>query len=205
MSESIIQQILALETQIMEMNQELANLRKKQPDNPEIPNYEFETLNGRVTLKDLFAGKDLLFAIHNMGQGCRWCTLWADGLNGFLPHLEDKYAVALLSKDPPELQQRFAHARGWRYRMASHGGGEYIQEQTVIDGQNNMPGIVVYALEDGKIVKKGSAVFGPGDQFCSLFHILALAGIPENEFIPQYHYWQKPGAELMEDGGEGVL
>ena len=59
----------------------------------EVPAYRFQTLSGEVSLLDLFAGRDVLFAIHNMGQACRYCTLWADGLNGFLPHLEDRFAV----------------------------------------------------------------------------------------------------------------
>ncbi len=61
-----------------------------------------------------------------MGQGCRYCTVWADGFIGFLPHLENAMSVVLLSKDPPELQRRFANERGWRFRLASHDGGENV-------------------------------------------------------------------------------
>ena len=61
-----------------------------------------------------------------MGQACRYCTLWADGFNGFVPHLESTMAVALVSKDSPQRQREFANSRGWRFRLASHGGGDYI-------------------------------------------------------------------------------
>jgi len=199
-----IEQIQTIEKQITDLTQQLTELRRQVVQNEGIPDYHFATLNGQVSLKDLFHGRELLFAIHNMGQGCRYCTLWADGLNGFLPHLEDQYSVVLLSKDSPEAQQRFAHSRNWRYRMASHGGGDYIQEQSVMSGDTNMPGIVCYALEGDRIIRKGSAVFGPGDLFCSIWHILALAGIDDSEWIPQFSYWQKPTLEQMEDGGKGL-
>jgi predicted dithiol-disulfide oxidoreductase (DUF899 family) len=139
-----------------------------------------------------------------MGQGCRYCTLWADGLNGFLPHLEDKYSVVLLSKDAPEVQQRFAHSRGWRFRMASHGGGAYISEQSVTPGESNDPGMVIYRRDGGKITRRASTVFGPGDLYCSLWHMLSLAGISEDDWAPQYSYWKRPEAGKMDDGGKNL-
>ncbi|MES2921728.1 MAG: DUF899 family protein [Verrucomicrobiota bacterium] len=197
-------EIQDLEEQIATLTTKLAKLRQEITDVVEVPNYTFETTTGTTDLTSLFCGKQILFAIHNMGQGCRYCTLWADGLNGFLPHLEDKFSVVLLSKDSPEGQQRFAHSRNWRFRMASHGGGAYIAEQTVTPGEVNMPGIVCYQLEDGKITRKGSAGFGPGDLFCSLWHILSLAGIGEEDWTPQYSYWKRPQPAMMDDGGQDV-
>jgi predicted dithiol-disulfide oxidoreductase (DUF899 family) len=196
-------EIEALEKQLGELTQKLAKLRKEAAA-VEVPDYTFETLIGPVKLSALFGGKDTLFAIHNMGQGCRYCTLWADGLNGFLPHLEDRFAVVLLSKDSSELQQRFAHSRGWRYRMATHGGGAYMTEQSVIPGEGNMPGIVCYQRSGDKIVRKSRAVFGPGDEFCAIWPILTLAGLGEEDWTPQYSYWKRPEAKAMDDGGQNL-
>ena len=42
---------------------------------------------------------DRLLMIHNMGEACRYCTLWADGFNGFLPHLEDALSAAFPRED----------------------------------------------------------------------------------------------------------
>ncbi|HEY3901995.1 MAG TPA: DUF899 family protein [Chthoniobacter sp.] len=198
-------EIQALEKEIASLTEKLAKLRQTAaPESAEVPNYTFATLTGTTDLESLFCGKNILFAIHNMGQGCRYCTLWADGLNGFLPHLEDKYSVVLLSKDAPEVQQRFAHSRGWRFRMASHGGGAYISEQSVTPGESNDPGMVVYRQEGGKITRRASAVFGPGDLFCSLWHILSLGGVSEDDWAPQYSYWKRPEAAKMDDGGKNV-
>ena len=201
-AESIQAEIESTEAQIFELTQKLANLRKDAVAQ-EVPNYTFESQSGVTSLIDLFADKDQLLVIHNMGQACRYCTLWADGINGFLPHLESTLSVVLVSKDDPELQRRFANSRGWRFRLASHGGGKYVQEQTAMTGHDNMPGCVVYERQGDTILRKNSAVFGPGDLFCSAWNFLALAGIDTSEFTPQYTYWQRP--DVMDDGGENLL
>lgn len=196
------EEIRELEKQIFDLTTKLRELQKNERGEP-VKNYAFETIEGSVTLLDLFAGRDMLLAIHNMGQGCRYCTLWADGINGFLPHLESTMSVVLLSKDPPEAQRRFANSRQWRFRMASHGGGDYIVEQTVMEGAENMPGVVLYARESDQIRRKNASVFGPGDLYCSLWNFLGLAGLGEGKWTPQYNYWTRP-AEL-DDGGANLL
>jgi predicted dithiol-disulfide oxidoreductase (DUF899 family) len=196
------EEIAQLETQIFELTQKLNALRKARPPE-EIPNYTFTTLNGPNTLLDLFGDQQRLLVIHNMGQGCRFCTLWADGFNGLLSHLESAMAVVLVSRDDPQLQRRFANSRDWRFRLASHGGGDYIQEQSVVPGAANMPGAVIYERQGEKIYRKNACVFGPGDLYCSMWNLLALAGIGEAEWVPQFRYWQQP--ETLDDGGEGVI
>lgn len=196
------ERIQALSEQIFELGQELRQLQKA-ATGEEVPDYLFSTLDGEVGLKDLFGDHDKLLAIHNMGQGCRYCTLWADGLNGFLPHLESAMAVVLLSKDEPATQRRFANSRGWRFRLASHGGGEYISQQSVLAGKSNMPGVVAYELRDGRVYRKNAAVFGPGDQYCSLWNFIGLVGLDEAGFTPQFNYWRRPAK--LDDGGADVL
>ena len=191
-----------LEDQLARLVERLNGMRRV-ASGREVPNYTFQTLTGEVCLGDLFAAQDKLLAIHNMGQGCRYCTLWADGINGFLPHLESAMAVVLLSKDDPQTQRGFANARGWRFRLASHMGGDYIREQSTLPGHNNMPGAVLYEKKNGKIRRKNAVVFGPGDIFCSAWHFLALAGHGEDDWTPQYSYWRRP--ETLDDGGRNLL
>ncbi len=195
-------EIIKLESQINELTVKLNQLRGKN-EGTEINNYDFETLNGSTTLLDLFGKQNKLLLIHNMGQGCRYCTLWADGLNGFVPHLESTMALALVSKDAPDVQRRFANSRGWRFNMASHGGGEYIREQTVMEGSDNMPGAVVYERKGDAIYRKNSCIFGPGDLYCPMWILLGMAGLGENDWTPQYKYWQRP--QQMDDGGQNLV
>ena len=195
-------EIADLERQIFDLMAQLNELRKTSAGE-EVTNYTFDTLTGETTLLDLFGDQDKLLAIHNMGQGCRYCTLWADGFNGFLPHLESALAVVLLSKDSPDVQRRFANSRGWRFRLASHGGGDYIAEQTVIADTDNMPGAVVYQRDGDTIYRKNACVFGPGDIYCSMWSLLGLAGLGAGDWTPQFTYWRRP--DTLDDGGENLL
>jgi predicted dithiol-disulfide oxidoreductase (DUF899 family) len=194
-------EVAALETQIYELTTKLNRLRQAETGS-EVRNYNFATQAGETSLLELFGEQDTLLLIHNMGQGCRYCTLWGDGFNGFLPHLESAMSVVMVSKDEPDLQRQFANNRGWRFRLASHGGGEYMTEQSVMDGAGNMPGAVAYTREGDSIRRKNAVVFGPGDRFCSAWNLLALAGLGEDKWTPQFAYWQRPAQ--MDDGGANL-
>ena len=194
--------IVELERKIGALTAELTDLRKASPGTP-VPDYAFRTQSGEATLRDLFGDRDRLLAIHNMGQACRYCTLWADGFNGLLPHLESVLAVVLVSKDPPEVQRKFANSRGWRFRLASHGGGDYIREQGVLEGSDNVPGAVLYQRSDDAILRRNACVFGPGDLYCAMWGLLGLAGLDAADWTPQYDYWKRPAQ--LDDGGKNVL
>ena len=167
-----------------------------------VKNYQFETLTGPTDLLTLFGDKEILIVIHNMGDGCRWCTSWADGLNAALPHLESSFSVVLVSKNTPTAQRKFALERGWNFRMASHSGSDYATEQTVTEGTPDMPGIVCYVRKDGLIFRKNASEFGPGDFFNPLFHVATLAGVGLEDFTPQFSYWRRPA--VMDDGGQDL-
>jgi predicted dithiol-disulfide oxidoreductase (DUF899 family) len=190
-----------LEFEIMEKAQQLAALRREEAD-IEVKDYTFQTLTGETNLSSLFSGRERLLMIHNMGQGCRYCTLWADGINGVLDHLEDAMAVALVSKDAPEVQRRMALNRGWRFRMASHGGGTYMTEQCSMGDHSNFPGAAVFERKESKMIRRGRTAFGPGDLYSPVWHFLSLAGLGTSDWTPQFHYWRRP--EKLDDGGENI-
>ena len=86
--------------------------------------------------------------------------------------------------------------------MASHFGGDYIKEQSVMPGKKNMPGIVCYIRKGDDIYRKNASVFGPGDEYCPQWNLLSLAGISREEWTPQYKYWIRP--DVMDDGGNNL-
>jgi predicted dithiol-disulfide oxidoreductase (DUF899 family) len=86
----------------------------------EVADYVLTGADGPVRLSALFGGKDTLFVIHNMGKTCPACTMWADGYNGVVPHLESRAAFVVTSPDDPATQAAFAASRGWRFHMVSH-------------------------------------------------------------------------------------
>ena len=106
------EEIMKLEQELYKLTTKLNQL-KAEHLGPEVSNYAFSTQQGDITLEDCFGANDKLLVIHNMGQACRYCTLWADGINGFLPHLESVMSVILVSKDSPD-QQRLQCLQGNR-------------------------------------------------------------------------------------------
>ena len=191
--------IRKLEQEIMEKTAELNALRKRSPGTP-VRDYSFETLQGSLRLSDMFGDHDHLLVIHNMGQACRYCTLWADGFNGVLAHLESAMAVVLVSKDSPAVQRTLANARGWRFQMASHGGGDYMQEQSISDHGGNEPGAVIYRRNQDDVLRVNRCMFGPNDLYSPIWQFLGMAGLGVADWTPQYRYWTPPSE--LDDGGE---
>jgi predicted dithiol-disulfide oxidoreductase (DUF899 family) len=74
-------EIRELEEQIGELMVKIGKLQKDNKGD-EVRNYSFSTLNGDSNLMDFFGKNDKLLVIHNMGDACRYCTLWADGIYG---------------------------------------------------------------------------------------------------------------------------
>jgi len=200
--QTTVESLDALQQQIASLTAEYYQKLHKLPGEP-IANYKFTTQEGEVALLDLFGPHERLLVIHNMGQACRFCTLWGDGLNGFVPHLESTLSLVMVSKDAPDVQRQFAQSRGWRFRMVSHGGGDYMLEQTSQPAGKNEPGVAFYIRQGNAIIRQAMNFFGPGDLYCPMWNLLALAGIDESVWTPQYNYWQRPAK--MEDGGENLL
>ena len=146
--------------------------------------------NKRVRLSSLFGEKDELILIHNMGRGCPYCTMWADGFNGVLPHLEDRAAFAVVSPDPPSVQQKFATGRGWRFQMFSSKGTPFSTDMGY-EKRNGMkvPGVSVFKRDkNGKIFRISKDVFGPGDDYNVVWHFFDLLPGGSKGWEPQFTY-----------------
>ena len=68
--------------------------------------------NKNVKLSSLFGKNQDLILVHNMGTRCPYCTMWADGFNGVIDHLQDRTSFVVVSPDSPEVQKEFASSRG---------------------------------------------------------------------------------------------
>ena len=101
---SLAKEVEEFEKRIHEEKKKLAQMRQQLP--PESVNdYEFTAHDGsKVKLSELFGDRSELLLIHNMGKGCRYCTLWADGFNGVRQHLSNRAAFVLVSPDDYETQ-----------------------------------------------------------------------------------------------------
>jgi len=160
--------------------------REAEPE--EVADYVFAGADGPVRLSRLFGDKDTLFVIHNMGKGCPNCTMWADGFNGVLAHLENRAAFAVATPDDPATQVEFARSRGWRFRMVSHLGSDFAADMGYRTERGWMPGVSVFRKEGGRILRVSDAPFDEGDDFCPVWHLFDL--IPEGSagWRPRYVY-----------------
>ncbi|MEM7025569.1 MAG: DUF899 family protein [Pseudomonadota bacterium] len=173
--------------------QQIGELRTKMRDlqrSIEPQEVEDYVLNdgAEVRLSSLFGDKDHLFVIHNMGAACSYCTLWADGFNGVLPHLEDRAAFVLCSPDSPKEQREFADSRGWRFRMLSYQGSSFAEDMGYYGEHGWMPGVSVFTRKNGKIVRVSDSHFGPGDDYCGIWHLFDLIPEGADGWQPQYSY-----------------
>jgi predicted dithiol-disulfide oxidoreductase (DUF899 family) len=183
-------EILALTRQIEDLKQQLSEARRKSPSEP-IQNYQLRSASGElVALGDLFADKDDLLVIHNMGRGCVYCTMWADGLVSILPHLESRTAVVVISPDDPATQHAFAASRNWPFRMISAAGTTFIRDLDFADDEGNvMPGVSALHREpNGSIVRTGRDEFGPGDDYSPPWRFFDLLKGGAGDWEPKYQY-----------------
>jgi predicted dithiol-disulfide oxidoreductase (DUF899 family) len=174
--------------QIAELRQQMRAVQASaEPE--EVRDYELSTPNGIVRLSELFGDQRDLIVIHNMGVSCAYCTLWADGYNGIYDHLAARAAFVVSSPDPPDVQQRFAQGRGWRFRMVSHASTTFAADmgyRCETDGW--LPGISVFRREGSRILRVSDAACDVGDEFCTLWHIFDM--LPEGAagFRPKFRY-----------------
>ena len=186
-----IQQLNDARRRILEIRAEMRELQAGiEPES--IEDYAFETTDGPVRLSALFGNHDDLFVIHNMGASCAYCTLWADGFNGLIDHLEDRAAFVLSSPDSPEDQRRFATSRGWRFRMVSHAGSTFAADMGYYsdaeDHPGFQPGVSVFRRDGDRIVRVADTSFGPNDDFCSIWHFWNLLPAGADGWAPHYKY-----------------
>jgi predicted dithiol-disulfide oxidoreductase (DUF899 family) len=173
--------------QIAELRNKMRELQQSvEPE--EVGDYEFSTTEGRVRLSELFGDKEYLLVIHNMGAACRHCTLWADGFNGLLPHIENRAAFVVASPDEPATQQKFKASRAWRFRMVSHSTTSFARDMGYWNDDGWLPGVSVFRKRGQKMFRVSDTGFQPGDDFCAIWHLFDLLPDGPGDWQPQYQY-----------------
>ena len=173
---TIRERVAELEQQQYHGYQELVKLREQLPVEP-VGAWAFDSPEGRVSLDQLFGEHDELLLVHNMGIGCSYCTMWADGLNGLLAHLENRAAFVVVSPNPVELQQQVQAERGWKFRMVSAPDAAFSTAMGFYGDESYQPGVSAFRRsDDGEIVRTGHDNFGPGDRYNAAWPLFDLLG-----------------------------
>jgi predicted dithiol-disulfide oxidoreductase (DUF899 family) len=174
---------------------QIADLRQKMrevqaaAESEEVRDYAFATPQGNVKLSALFGDKADLIVIHNMGSSCAYCTLWADGFNGIYDHLASRAAFVVSSPDRPDVQQKFAASRGWRFPMVSHADATFAADMGYRSEDGGwLPGITTFRKEGSRILRIADATCRPHDDFCTLWHLFDLLPDGSAGWKPKYRY-----------------
>lgn len=173
---TIDNEIQAIEQEIEAAKLRLVEARRRRP-REEVRDYTFKDADGNtVKLSDLFGDKDDLIVVHNMGVGCSYCTLWADGFNGLLRHLSDRASFVLISPDKPDTQRKVSEKRGWKFKMVSTAEDQsFTQDMGYLKEDSYWPGISTFRREpDGKIVRIAKTFFDQNDDYCAVWPIFDL-------------------------------
>ena len=182
----LVEEIQQLELELVEKKRVIRELRR-QLQGEKVPNYVFLGLGGReVSLQELFGDKDELIVIHNMGKGCSYCTMWADGFNGIYHHIAEKAAFVLTSPDSPDVQEDLAAERGWVFPMLSTMHNSFKEDLGYKRGNEYHPGVSVFTMDQvGNIYHHTEANLGPGDEYCVVWSLLDLLPSGFEDFEPQ--------------------
>ena len=186
---SLAEQIQAAELEIQDKKKALLALRQQVPGVP-VTDYELTNADGsKVKLSELFGEFDDMLLIHNMGTGCSYCTLWADGFKGFWPYFKTKSAFVLTSPDPAPKMAQFTSSRGWPFPCVSIDGTTLAADfEFKPDEMMTWPGVTALKKHaDGSITRHAKSFFGPGDDFCAIWPLFDLLPSGVGDWEPNYN------------------
>lgn len=164
-----------------------ATLRDVEPEI--VQDHVLENVSGPVRLSNLFGEKKDLIVIHNMGAGCAYCTLWADGYNGLYPHIASRAAFVIASPDSPAQQQQFSKDRGWRFPMVSDRNSAFAVSMGYASAEGRCrPGISVFARTAKGIARVEDVTSCPHDDFCAIWHLFDLLPGGSESWRPRFSY-----------------
>ena len=125
------QELLKKEKESVRLRDQLSAERRKLPWAKVKKNYVFDAPGGKVTLADLFAGRNQLVIYHFMfgpdwQEGCPSCSFVSDHLDGALPHLAARdVTMVIVSRAPLAKIEAFKKRMGWRFKWVSSYGGDF--------------------------------------------------------------------------------
>ena len=187
--EELKQEMFVLDTEIKEKDKQLS-LLKKELAFLEVQDYTFDFIDGKTKLSELFQDREDLIVIHNMGKHCAYCTMWADGFNGVLQHIQDRTSFVVISPDSPATQNEFSKSRGWKFSMVSARNNTFIKDMGFkLEDGKYMPGVSFLHKDDnGKIIRTGKDFFEPGDLYSSPWQLFKFLKKGINNWNPKLSY-----------------
>ncbi len=204
------QALLAKEKEYTRLRDRLSAERRALPWVKVEKAYVFDSLDGKKTLADLFAGRSQLVVDHFMlgpgwKEGCLGCSFGADHIEGGLVHLEHHdVSFATVSRAPLAEIEAYRKRMGWRFTwVSSHGSdfnfdyhvsftkddlarGKIYYNYTMIEaGIEELPGLSVFYRDPaGDIFHTYSSYARGTEELLTTYMVLDLTPKGRNETGP---------------------
>jgi predicted dithiol-disulfide oxidoreductase (DUF899 family) len=129
--------LLAKEKELTHQKDELAHLRRELPWIKVEKKYVFDSLQGKVTLGELFGRCNQLIVYHFMfhpdwKEGCPSCSFLMDHIDGAIPHLAARdTSLALVSRAPSAKIEAFKKRMGCHFKWVSSFGSDFNYDYQV--------------------------------------------------------------------------
>jgi predicted dithiol-disulfide oxidoreductase (DUF899 family) len=130
-------QFLAKEKDFTRLRDQLSQQRRDLPWVRVDKDYVFEGPTGKVSLRELFAGRSQLIVYHfmfdpNDDEGCPSCSFWADNFNGTTVHLNHRDTnLVAISRAPYAKVAAFKQRMGWSFPWVSSSGSDFNYDYNV--------------------------------------------------------------------------
>ena len=142
------------EVDLMHLREKVASLRRQLPEGTAVADYEFFEGPPRladgdepvttVRLSELFRAPDRALVVQHVMYGkaqttpCPMCTMWVDGLNAVVGHIEQNADYVVASAADPKALRAHARARGWsNVRLLSCGDNTFQYDFGAEDEEGN--------------------------------------------------------------------
>lgn len=149
--------LLVAEIELRRQIESVAAQRRQLPPGGEVTKtYRFVGEHGPVTLAELFGDKHTLVTYSYMfgperKAPCPMCTSFMAGLEGKIPDMNQRFALALIARAPIERLVEAKRARGWT-QIPIYSDSEGVYTRDYISAEDaDAPGYNVFTKRDGII------------------------------------------------------
>ena len=124
-------ELLDAEKEFTRQRDALTRRRMSMPWERVEKSYQFEGLNGTLSLADLFDECSQLIVYHFMlgldwEEGCKSCSFWADNFNGISIHLNHRdVTFTAVSRAPLAKINAYRKRMGWSFKWVSSFGSDF--------------------------------------------------------------------------------
>jgi predicted dithiol-disulfide oxidoreductase (DUF899 family) len=203
------------EIDLMRQNERVAELRRQLPEGAAVDDYTFvegprdlDAGDGpiqSVRLSQLFSTPGRALVVYHLMFGklqtspCPMCTMWIDGINGVVQHLERNVDFVVAAAAEPAALRAHARTRGWRnVRLLSCGDSSFKYDLNSEDEAGNQDSTVsVFTRDERGVIRhrysahpRMSEEIGERgiDLLSPVWHMLDLTPYGRDDWNPELAY-----------------